>query len=90
MQFAARNFALKNPDILQYHGLFVFFVLITHDAAGIGRGNLQQFLFDVGDQFAARNLGQSDLDRFFVFHFVIFALGRDAPAAKPVDLDDGD
>ena len=86
MQFAAWNFTLKHPNILQYHGLLVFFVFVTDNVAGIWRRNLQQLLLHVGDQFAARNFRKSDFDRFFVFHFVVFALRRDAPAAKAGDL----
>jgi hypothetical protein len=86
VNLAPGDFALKSPDVLQHHRLLFLFVFVADNVAGIRRGNLQQLVFNVRNEFAARNARKRDLDGFFVFDFVVFALRRDAPAAKRCDL----
>ena len=86
MRFTHRNLPLKIPYFLQHHGLHFFFVLVTHHIAWIGCGNLQQLVFDVGDEFTACDSWQRYFDGFFVLHFIIFALSGNAPAAEAIDL----
>ena len=53
---------------------------------GSAAGICSNLSFDVGDQFAARNFWKRNLNGFFVFDFIIFALCRNAPTAKAIDL----
>src|ERR1051325_340603 len=85
MQFAARNFALEGPDILQHQWLLFFIVFITNHIAGIGSGNLKERFLYIGNELAAGNFRKSNFDSFFLLNFIIFALCRNAPAVQSFD-----
>src|SRR5208282_3609033 len=77
---------LKGPDILHDVGAHFLFDLITNYVAWIRRGNGQYFRLEVRHELAVLHPKQRCLHGILVFHFVVFALRRDAPTMNAVDL----
>ena len=77
---------LKKPFILQNNGIFLDFVFVSDNIAGVRSRNAQKLYFQVGNQISAFHLEVCAFSRIFVFYFVVFALGGNTPPAKAIDL----
>ncbi len=77
---------LKVPNVLQDKWLFFLLIFVSHDVPRVCRRDAQEFVFYIGDEFASVYFRQRNFHRLFIFHFVVFALRGDAPAAHAGDL----
>src|SRR5690348_7287211 len=71
---------LEYPVVLKNIRTRVGFHFVTDDVAGLRRRNVKVLCSDVGNQLGILDAEKRAFDGVLVFHFVVFALRRNAPA----------